>query len=138
MREGAASATETARTKRQRAGKRENRRPGETIVASMSGEAIATIAKWVDAGAPEDNPAYMPQARQFADELAWQIGKPDVIVTLPKGLVMKARGPDWWPDITIDPGLTEDRYIRAIQIIPTKGYPNIHHIIDLCINNAID
>ena len=95
---------------------------------SMTDEEIATIAKWVDGGAPEGNPADMPPARQFADELAWQIGKPDVIVTLPKDLVMKARGPDWWPDITIDPGLTEDRYIKAIQIVPTKGYPNIHHI----------
>jgi len=95
---------------------------------SMTDEEIATIVKWVDGGAPEGDPADMPPARQFADELAWQIGKPDVIVTLPKDLVMKARGPDWWPDITIDPGLTEDRYIRAIQIIPTKGYPNIHHI----------
>ena len=28
----------------------------------------------------------------------------------------------------IDPGLTENRFIQAIQIIPTKGYPNIHHI----------
>ena len=95
---------------------------------SMTDEEIATIVKWVDGGAPVGNPADMPPARQFADELAWQIGKPDVIVTLPKDLVMKARGPDWWPDITIDPGLTEDRYIKAIQIIPTKGYPNIHHI----------
>ena len=95
---------------------------------SMTDEEIATIVKWVDGGAPEGNPADMPPARQFADELAWQIGKPDVIVTLPKDLVMKARGPDWWPDITVDPGLTEDRYIKAIQIIPTKGYPNIHHI----------
>src|SRR5438445_4757391 len=94
----------------------------------MTDEEIATIAKWVDGGAPEGNPADMPPARQFADELAWQIGKPGVIVTLAKDLVMKARGPDWWPDITIDPGLTEDRYIQAIQIIPTKGYPNIHHI----------
>ena len=95
---------------------------------SMTDEEIATIVKWVDGGAAEGNPADMPPARQFADELAWQIGKPDVIVTLPKDLVMKARGPDWWPDITVDPGLTEDRYIQAIQIIPTKGYPNIHHI----------
>ena len=95
---------------------------------SMTDEEIATIVKWVDGGAPEGNPAEIPPTRQFADELAWQIGKPDIIVTLPKDLVMKARGPDWWPDFTVDPGLTEDRYIQAIQIIPTKGYPNIHHI----------
>ena len=68
---------------------------------SMTDEEIATIVKWVDGGAPEGNPADMPPARQFADELAWQIGKPDVIVTLPKDLVMKARGPDWWPDVRL-------------------------------------
>jgi hypothetical protein len=95
---------------------------------SMTDQEIATIVAWVDGGAAEGNPADMPPPRQYADELAWQIGKPDVIVTLPKDLVMKARGPDWWPDITIDPGLNENRYIKAIQIIPTKGYQNIHHI----------
>jgi hypothetical protein len=95
---------------------------------SLTDQEIATVVKWVDGGAPQGNPADMPVPRQFLDEKAWQIGKPDVIVTLPKDLIMKAHGPDWWPDITIDPGLTEDRYIQAIQIIPTKGYQNIHHI----------
>ena len=95
---------------------------------SLSDQEIATLVKWVDAGAPQGNPADMPAARQFPDEQTWQIGKPDLVVTLPKDLVMKAQGPDWWPNITIDPGLTEDRYIQAIQIIPIKGYPNIHHI----------
>jgi hypothetical protein len=53
---------------------------------------------------------------------------PDVIITLPKDVIVKARGSDWWPDVTVDPGLTEDRYIQAVQIIPTKGYNDIHHI----------
>lgn len=95
---------------------------------SLSDEEIATIVKWVDAGAPQGNPADMPAPKQFPDEHAWQIGKPDLIMSLPKDLIMKANGPDWWPDITIDPGLTENRYIEAIQIIPIKGYQNIHHI----------
>jgi hypothetical protein len=95
---------------------------------SLSDQEIATIVKWVDGGAAQGNPADMPPPRQFPDEQAWQIGKPDLVVTLPKDLIVKAHGPDWWPDITMDPGLTEDRYIQAIQIVPTKGYPNIHHI----------
>ena len=84
--------------------------------------------KWVDGGAVQGNPAEMPPARKFANDQDWQIGKPDMVITLPKDLVMKAHGPDWWPDIPLDPGLTEDRYVQAIQIIPTKGYKNIHHI----------
>ncbi len=95
---------------------------------SLTDQEIATIAKWVDDGAPQGNPADMPAPRQFPDELAWQIGKPDVVVSLPKDLIVKSTGPDWWPDILVDPRLTEDRYIQAIQIIPTNGYPNIHHI----------
>jgi hypothetical protein len=95
---------------------------------SLTDPEIATIVKWVDAGAPRGNPADMPEARQFPDEHAWQIGEPDLVVSLSKDLIVKAKGPDWWPDIMIDPGLTENRFIQAIQIIPTKGYQNIHHI----------
>jgi mono/diheme cytochrome c family protein len=95
---------------------------------SLTDEQIATIVKWVEAGAPQGNPADMPPSRQFADDQAWQIGKPDLIITLPKDVIVKAHGPDWWPDILVDPGLTEDRYVQAIQIIPTKGYAVIHHI----------
>ena len=96
--------------------------------SSLTDKEIATITKWVDGGAPRGNPADMPAPRQFPDEHAWQIGEPDLIVSLPKDLVVKAKGPDWWPDILVDPGLTENRFIKAIQIIPFKGYPNIHHI----------
>jgi len=95
---------------------------------SLTDQEIATIVKWVDNGAPEGNKADMPPPRQFPDGQAWQIGKPDLIVTLPKDVVVKAKGPDWWPDILVDPGLTEDRYIQAVQIIPTKGNAVIHHI----------
>jgi hypothetical protein len=95
---------------------------------SLTDEEIATIAKWVDGGAPQGNPADMPPLRQFPDEHAWQIGEPDLIVSLTKDLTVKAKAPDWWPDIVVDPGLTENRFIKAIQIIPTKGYEHIHHI----------
>ena len=95
---------------------------------SLTDDEIATIVRWVDAGAPQGNPADMPPPRQFPDSETWQIGQPDLIVTLPKDFVVKAKVPDQWPDILVDPGLTEDRYIQGVQIMPTKGYPVIHHI----------
>src|SRR6058998_168223 len=39
--------------------------------SSLTEQEIATIAKWVDAGAPRGNPVDMPAARQFPDEHAW-------------------------------------------------------------------
>src|ERR1051326_407155 len=64
---------------------------------SLTDQEIATIVKWVDAGAPQGNPSDMPAARRFPDGLAWQIGEPDLVVTLPKDVIVKAKGPDWWP-----------------------------------------
>ena len=95
---------------------------------SLSDQEIATIVNWVDAGAPQGNLADLPPARKFPDGQAWQIGKPDLVVSLPKDVIIKAKGPDQWPDILVDPGLKEDRYIQAVQIIPLKGQPSIHHI----------
>ena len=95
---------------------------------SLSDEEIATIARWVDSGAPKGDPAAMPPPRQFPAAETWQIGQPDLIVTLPKDVIVAAKAPDQWPDILVDPGLTEDRYIQGVQIIPAKGFPVIHHI----------
>jgi DNA-binding transcriptional ArsR family regulator len=95
---------------------------------SLNGRDIQTISAWVDAGAPEGNPKDLPPPRQFAAAEAWQIGQPDVIVSLPKDYIVPAKAPDRWPDILVDPRLTEDRYIKGVQIIPTKGFTVIHHI----------
>ena len=95
---------------------------------SLTDQEIATLVKWVDSGAPQGNPADMPPPRSFPDGQAWHIGQPDLIVRLPQDVVVKAKAPDQWPDILVDPGLTEDRYIQGVQIIPTKGHKVIHHI----------
>ena len=104
---------------------------------SLSRREIATIMKWVDAGAPEGNPADMPPPRQFPDGDAWQIGTAGSSSSrLPKDVMVPAKAPDKWPDILVDPRLTEDRYIKGVQIIPTKGFtghpshPNVHRRTD--------
>jgi hypothetical protein len=61
---------------------------------SLTDRDIQTIMKWVDAGAPEGNAADMPPPRQFPDADAWQIGKPDVIVSLPNDVIVAAKAPD--------------------------------------------
>src|SRR5258705_8069148 len=95
---------------------------------SLNGRDIQTISAWVDAGAPEGNAADMPPPRQFPAAEAWQIGQPDVVVSLPKDYIVPAKAPDRGPDILVDPRLTEDRYIKGVQIIPAKGFTVIHHI----------
>ena len=83
---------------------------------SLSDAEIATIARWADAGAPRGNPADLPPARVFTDNASWQIGTPDLIVTSP-AVDMKAISPDYWGALAgVPTGLTEDRYVAAIEI----------------------
>jgi hypothetical protein len=81
---------------------------------SLSDDQIKTIVGWVDAGAPQGNPADMPPARTFND--GWQIGTPDLIVQSPI-VEMPAMGADWWGTLpgSVPTGLTEDRYVAAVQ-----------------------
>jgi mono/diheme cytochrome c family protein len=83
---------------------------------SLSEAEIAKIARWADAGAPRGNPDDLPPARVFADNASWQIGTPDLIVTSPV-VEMKAISPDYWGALAAVPtGLTEDRYVAAMEI----------------------
>ena len=83
---------------------------------SLSDEEIAKIAKWADSGAPLGNPSDMPPARVFEDDSIWRIGKPDLVVNM-ANVTVKADAPDWWGEVpSVPTGLTEDRYVAAIEI----------------------
>jgi len=95
---------------------------------SLSDQEIATIVRWVDAGAPEGNPADMPPPLSFSPDSEWYIGKPDLLVTTDNDFVMYAKGPDWWIDQFADINLDEDRWIKAMEIKPSN--PRIvHHAV---------
>src|SRR5437773_2478488 len=56
---------------------------------SLSDQEVATLVGWVDGGAPRGNPSDMPPPRQFDDADRWHIGKPDLIVPMPKAFTVK-------------------------------------------------
>jgi hypothetical protein len=95
---------------------------------SLSDEEIATVVKWADAGAPKGNAADMPPPQHFMPEDAWHIGKPDLIVKMNGVHKMYANGPDWWIDYFGDTGLTEDRWIKAMEIRPGNR-KIVHHVV---------
>ena len=95
---------------------------------SLSDQEIATISKWVDSGAPKGDPKDMPPPRAFDDTDKWRMGQPDLVVQLPKDQIVPAKGSDKWIDVLVDPGLTEDRYIRGIEVKPIKGFKVVHHV----------
>jgi hypothetical protein len=102
---------------------------------SLSDAQIATIVKWVDAGAPKGDPKDMPPAKQWPDESKWNLagmfgGPPDLIIKSPDWTV-PAVAQDAWYKPVIETGLTEPRWVRAIEIRPAtvKGRKVTHHAL---------
>lgn len=97
---------------------------------SLSDEQVQTITAWVDAGAPKGNPDDMPPPRVFDDSDRWHIGKPDLIVSMPQAFTVKPEQADWWGNFYADAGLTEDRYIKAVEAKPSPGAARVvHHAV---------
>ena len=95
---------------------------------SLTDSEIATITAWIDAGAPQGNFRDLPPPRAFSDDDKWHIGKPDVVISLPKPYELRANGPDEFYDIDIDPGFKEDIYVSAIETKPEAySFKVIHH-----------
>jgi hypothetical protein len=90
---------------------------------ALSDAEIAMIGRWVDAGAPEGNPADMPAPKKFGDPREWALGTPDLIVSSAE-VNVDATQPDWWGQLGAVPtGLTEDRYIASSEIREVNDIP---------------
>ena len=99
---------------------------------SLTDEEIEKVVQWADAGAPAGNLADMPRPQHFGPEDVWHIGKPDLVVKMDRPHKMYATGPDWWIDYFADTGLTEDRWIKAMEIRPgTRRI--VHHVVTYAI-----
>jgi len=97
---------------------------------SLSDDELAKVVKWVDDGAPMGNAADMPAPLTFTDNRPWHIGngKPDLIVSMPKPFKVPAVGADVTLEFLADTGLTEDRYLKAIETKPDpRSLKVVHH-----------
>jgi uncharacterized protein (TIGR03437 family) len=85
---------------------------------------IALIQQWVANGMPQGDAAKAPLPPQFTD--GWQLGTPDLILEMPAAFSVPADGPDIYRNFVIPTKLTEDKWIRAVELKPTAR-PVLHH-----------
>ena len=102
---------------------------------SLTDQQIDTIVKWVDAGAPKGDPKDMPPAKTWPSDDIWNYAKifggaPDIVVKSPP-YTQKAVAQDAWYKPVVDLGITENRWVRAIEIRPStvKGRKITHHAL---------
>ena len=98
---------------------------------------IALIAKWVESGAPEGDPADAPTPPTFAG--GWQLGTPDLVLTPPEPYVLQAAGlrqgsggGDVFRNFVIPVPITTTRYVRAVEFRADR--PQVLHHADLAID----
>lgn len=102
---------------------------------SLTDEQIAIIAKWVDTGSPKGDPKDAPPPRTFPPADAWQFGEePDLIVTSPP-ITIPATGPDLYPEPEAATGMTEDRYVKWIQVMPGDAQV-VHHTLVFAVQDV--
>jgi hypothetical protein len=99
---------------------------------SLTDAEIATLAAWADQGAPRGDMKDLPPPREFLnqDDNFWNIGTPDLIVSLPIDHVVPPASQDVFINYISDSGLTEDRFIKAVESKPGPGARQVvHHLL---------
>ena len=93
---------------------------------SLGDAEIATLVAWADGGTRRGDPAAMPPLPSYADS-EWTIGEPDAVFSIPPFDVP----PEGTVDYTyfeVPTNLTEDKWVRAVQVRPGAAAA-VHHVI---------
>jgi uncharacterized protein (TIGR03437 family) len=94
-------------------------------VRQLTEEEIATLTQWVEAGAPEGDPADLPPPLSFPD--GWTLGLPDLIIT-PETDYTPPTGKDTYRCFSVPTALRGDRFVSAIDVRPGNRLI-VHHVI---------
>jgi peroxiredoxin len=93
----------------------------------LSPEQKQAIRRWVRAGAPEGDPKDLPEPRQFIT--GWQIPEPDLVLAVQKQpFQVPASGEVRYQNFVVDPGFTEDKWVRAAEC-RFGNRAVVHHMI---------
>ena len=98
----------------------------------LSSEDIQLLSLWVAAGMPEGDPAQAPAAPVYSS--AWQLGTPDLILTVDSPMLVPASGTDLFRNFILPIPIDSTRYIRAMEIKP--GSPTVVHHANVLIDRT--
>jgi hypothetical protein len=103
---------------------------------SLSDDQISTIVRWIDQGATKGDPKDMPAPKTFPEDQGWNFAalfgqtEPDLIIHSTPWTQKAGANDTWWKPV-VETGLTEPRWVRAIETRPgtVKGRKITHHAI---------
>jgi hypothetical protein len=99
----------------------------------LTDEQIAVIQDWVKQGMAEGSAADKPEPPKF--DSGWALGQPDLVVEMPVAFHVPADGPDIYRNIAVPLGVTEDKWVAAVDIHPSARAV-VHHVLYFADPNA--
>jgi hypothetical protein len=85
-----------------------------------------TILRWVNAGAPEGDPADLPAPPAYTD--GWAIGEPDAVFAMQEDYPLPATGTVAYQYFEVPTNFAEDRWVQAFEVRPGDRAA-VHHVI---------
>jgi len=81
---------------------------------------------WIENGAPQGDPKDLPKPVEYVQ--GWRIPKPDLVLSIPRVFQVPATGDVPYEFIVVDPGFTEDKWVKAAEIVPGNRAV-VHHVL---------
>ena len=91
---------------------------------ALSESEIELIGDWVESGMVEGDASKLPDLPEFTE--GWQIGEPDLVVSMKEGYTLYAEGQDIYRNFVIPLNLDEDKWVQAIEFRP-GARSVVHH-----------
>jgi Flp pilus assembly protein TadD len=98
----------------------------------LSDEEIRLLRRWLDAGAPEGEPRDLPPVRTWTE--GWQLGKPDLVITLKQPYTLPAEGTDAFRIFVLPIPVATARFVRGLEFRP--GNPKVVHHANIRIDTT--
>jgi mono/diheme cytochrome c family protein len=93
---------------------------------SLSKSDKTDLLAWLKSSRPLGNETDAPKPREFPSD--WGIGKPDLVLQLPREVSVKAEGIMPYQNLIVETNLTEDKWIQALEVQPTAKSV-VHHVL---------
>src|SRR4030095_7939135 len=93
---------------------------------------IATIQQWIDQGAVEGDSPPRSSPRPWTE--GWQLGAPDLVVSLPQPFTLQADGTDVFRIFVIPLPVDRQRFVRGLEFRP--GNPKVVHHANIRVDTS--
>lgn len=85
---------------------------------------LESLQQWIANGAPEGDAADLRPIPNWTE--GWQLGTPDLIITMPAAYAVRADGPDVFRTFVIPIPVSRPRYVKALELHPGNARV-VHH-----------